>query len=415
MKTCDVLVLTLLSLNFVNGQIAYFKINYNNTLGFYTIPLYFGGNNESFELQIDTTITESWIPSLKFPLDVKKYDISQSSTGEITKKSLEIEDEEGTIFGKACYDNIRIGKININHFGFGLANEVGYKFIDYPQGKLGLGYGKKNQDDFNIVKKLKMEGIINKEEFMINKAFNMLFIGNISMLFGNSRNTECKLVETKNLKRIYRSAWSCLLTSFFFFLNGHYVNGLLTSISYEFQVEVNFAVIFDSAFKYLTFPNNYLEVFSYYFIDGELFSKCKQFKDLDSIYYRCYDESLLLNAKIYFLIDNYVYELLGGDLFVETGEGEYELLIRFHKKDENVFCFGSPFMNKFSTSFDYEGKKIAFYGGPSFSYNDIMNIQKEIDNQAAIAFFKFIGKALIIISILAFFIWLDHKYCRFCS
>ena len=56
---------------------------------------------------------------------------------------------------------------------------------------------------------------------------------------------------------------------FFFILNGHYVNGFLTSISYEFQVEVNFSVIFDSAFKYLTFPNNYLEVFSYYFIDGE--------------------------------------------------------------------------------------------------------------------------------------------------
>ena len=128
---------------------------------------------------------------------------------------------------------------------------------------------------------------------------------------------------------------------------------------------------------------------------------------------------MLLNAKIYFLIDNYVYELLGGDLFVETGEGEYELLIRFHKKDENVFCFGSPFMNKFSTSFDYEGKKISFYGGPSFSYNDIMNIQKEIDNRAAIAFFKFIGKALIIIvtiiSILALLIWLDQKCCRFCS
>lgn len=48
-----------------------------------------------------------------------------------------------------------------------------------------------------------------------------------------------------------------------------------------------------------------------------------------------------------------------------------------------------------------------------------MNIQKEIDNRAAIAFFKFIGKALIIIvtiiSILALLIWLDQKCCRFCS
>ena len=128
---------------------------------------------------------------------------------------------------------------------------------------------------------------------------------------------------------------------------------------------------------------------------------------------------MLLKAKIYFLINDYVYELFGDNLFIKTGEGEYELLIRFHKKDENVFCFGSPFMNKFSTSFDYEGKKISFYGGHYFSYNDIMNIQNEIDNQSAIAFWKFIGKALIIIvviiSILAFFIWLDQKCCRFCS
>ena len=63
-------------------EIVYFLTKYNNESGYFTIPLSFGSQNEIFEVQIDTTSSISWIPSPKFPLDVKKYDISGSSTSE---------------------------------------------------------------------------------------------------------------------------------------------------------------------------------------------------------------------------------------------------------------------------------------------------------------------------------------------
>ena len=209
-----ILILILLFVQFLSkDEIVYIEIKYNNESGYFTIPLSFGSENEIFELQIDTTSSISWIPSPKFPLDVKKYNISDSNTGELTKLSLELEDEDGTVFGKACYDTIKIGKIELKHFGFGLINVVDYKFNDYPQGKLGLGFNPKNDENFNLVKQLKKIGIIDKEEFMVGG--DVLFLGNISKIVENKRHTVCYLAETNDLDREYRNSWACYLNAFF--------------------------------------------------------------------------------------------------------------------------------------------------------------------------------------------------------
>ena len=41
-------------------------------------------------------------------------------------KTFEIEDEDGDVWGKACYDSIKVGDISLEHFGFVL---VKFKFI----------------------------------------------------------------------------------------------------------------------------------------------------------------------------------------------------------------------------------------------------------------------------------------------
>ena len=104
------IIIILFAQSLPKNEYFFLNIKYNNESGYFTIPLSFGSENEIFELQIDTTSSISWIPSPKFPLDVKKYNISDSSTGILTKQSLELEDEDGTVFGKACYDTIKIGK-----------------------------------------------------------------------------------------------------------------------------------------------------------------------------------------------------------------------------------------------------------------------------------------------------------------
>ena len=65
---------------------------------FCTIPVSFGSNDEVFTLQLDTTTSDSWIPSTKFDLDVPQYNILNSKNGKRTNKTIEIEDEEGIIY-----------------------------------------------------------------------------------------------------------------------------------------------------------------------------------------------------------------------------------------------------------------------------------------------------------------------------
>lgn len=362
-------------------KIEFIPIKYNKDSGFFTIPISFGSNKEIFELQIDTTTSKSWIPSPKFPLDVKKYNISKSSTGIITKRSLELEDEDGTVFGKACYETIKIGLNEFKQFGFGLMNEIDYKFNDYPQGKLGLGYSQQNDVDFNIIKHFKKMGLIEKEEFMIDSRSNILLIGNISKHL-KMRHGECHLLETNTLARIYRESWSCLLT--FLFYDISYIklnNHVVTSVNYEYIVETNGWALFDSAFNYISFPRKYFNNFINNFFKGYIDS-CKIFKDLDWLYFKCYDKSFVDIAEIYFLINNEIYPLYSDRLFIETGNGEYELLIRFYKKEDNVFIFGNPFMKNLSISYDYEEKKISFYGVNSFTYEEALNhFQKKLDQE----------------------------------
>lgn len=403
------------------------SIEYNPENGFFTIPLSFGSNNEIFNVQVDTTSTKTWIPSLKFPFKVKKYNISKSLTGEITRRSLELEDIEGTVFGKACYDTIGLDYITLDHFGFGLINVVDYKFNDYPQGKLGLGYNeldKENEYNFNLIKKLKNNSLIDKEEFTIDKFTNNLFIGNTSNLFINLTSAECPLIEKKKFSRKYRNSWACLLTSFTSGFKpyiierymctpetGCYMARSFEGFEYIDEIKVNGLAIFDSSFKYISFPESYLYIFNKTFLK-DLGNICVKCEDLNSFYFICYDvnASIISEKELDFIINGFTYRLRFENLFKKIKEGLYELLVRFYKTKENVFILGNPFVYNFTISYDYEEKKITFYGDNSYTYNDLYNIARNIYSCGKEKCYYsttsgWIGKAfiIIIIAILVFF------------
>ena len=104
------------------------SLTFDEEQGFYTIPASFGSKEETFDIQVDTTTSETWIPSFKTTMNVKKYNISLSSTGQKTNKTFEVEDEDGDVRGKACYDSLKVGDISLNHFGFVLVDEFEYDF-----------------------------------------------------------------------------------------------------------------------------------------------------------------------------------------------------------------------------------------------------------------------------------------------
>ena len=331
---------------------------YEEDTGYYIIPISFGSNQDEFQIQVDTTTSETWIPSPKTTLKVKKYNITQSTTGQKTNKTFEVEDEDGDVRGKACYDSVQVGDITLNHFGFVLVDEFEYPFEDYEQGKLGLGYKQEHGDDFNFIRKLKLNNIIDREIFSINHETKELIIGDVPPQFQNQLYTTCPVVETNDLDDEYRQAWACELTHLAFNLDRKDKN-----FDLDQAFEVNARITFDSAYPYISIPKRHINEFKKRYMNNYFNNSYKEVRDEDTTYFICTDEELVFGASISFIIEGYAYIIPWNKLFLKNEEGEYELLIRFYKENDNIFGFGAPFMDFFTVVYDYEEKEVGFYGG----------------------------------------------------
>ena len=89
----------------------------------------------------------------------------------------------------------------------------------------------------------------------------------------------------------------------------------------------------------------------------------KEVKSEDSTYFIITDEELIPGSSISFIIEGYAYIIPSDYLFIKTEEGEFELLVRFYKENDNIFGFGAPFMDFFTVVFDYEEGEVGFFGG----------------------------------------------------
>jgi hypothetical protein len=354
----SIIVLLLSISSILSKEPKTITLTYEEETGYYIIPIAFGSNKEEFGLQVDTTTSETWIPSNKTTLKVKKYDISKSSKGQRTNKTFEIEDEDGDVRGKACYDSIKVGDISLDHFGFVLVDEFEHPFNDYEQGKLGLGYKQEHGNDFNFLRKLKLNKIIEKEVFLINQETKELILGDFPPEFQNQLYTSCPVVETNDLDDEYRQAWACELTHLAFNLDKKSKN-----FDLDQAFEVNARITFDSAYPYISIPKRHLNAFKEKFMNTYFKNNYKEVKSEDSTYFIITDEELIPGSSISFIIEGYAYIIPSDYLFIKTEEGEFELLVRFYKENDNIFGFGAPFMDFFTVVFDYEEGEVGFFGG----------------------------------------------------
>ncbi len=335
------------------------SLTFDEEQGFYIIPASFGSKEETFDIQVDTTTSETWIPSFKTTMNVKKYNISLSSTGQKTNKTFEVEDEDGDVRGKACYDSLKVGDISLNHFGFVLVDEFEYDFKDFPQGKLGLGFKQEHGDDFNFIGKLKKNNLIDREVFSIDGESKELIIGELPSKFKNQLYTTCSVSETNDLDDEYRQAWACELTHILFNVE----RGKKNKIDLDYAFEANARVTFDSAYPYISIPKRHLVEFKKNFMDIFFNNTYKEKRDGEATYFVCTDESLVSQASIAFVMEGYAYVIPSDKLFIENSDGEYEMLIRFYKENDNIFSFGGPFINFFTIVYDYEQQEVGFFGG----------------------------------------------------
>ena len=264
------------------------NIDCNSYLNYCVIPISLGVKNEVFTIQLDTTISETWIPSSKFDLNVQKYDISNNKNGNKTNKNITIYDENGYINGKICYDSIKLKNKIIENYGFVLADTHNSEFKDYPKGKLGLGYAQNQEVNFNIVKKLKEMNYIDKELFLIDRSSNELIIGEIPKFLDDFPYESCSVIDISYLDPEFSHSWACELYKVFFGVyetteTGVYTakNGISfpysnTYTNFDIATDVYGPVIFDSAIQYIYIPKKYLKDFEENFISKFLNNKCKK-------------------------------------------------------------------------------------------------------------------------------------------
>ena len=298
----NILVFLLLCLYFsIEKESRYIEFNIKclESNGYCVIPVSFGSNNELFQLQLDTTTSNTWIPSTKFDMTVPKYNISNSKYSKLTNQSIEIVDEDGIIYGKMGFDYIKLENIYIDNYGFVLANSHDKYFKDYPNGKLGLGYSQEKKD-FHFIQKLKENEIIDQELFTIDKFDEKLVIGKIPNYLLDLPSESCSLYDVSSLDPEYSQSWACEIYKIFcgvyiktrtgltFDKDGNIVPFEYKTVDFDKSKDVYGPAIFDSAYPYIRFPIEYLD-----YIKGNLIMKflkgsCSESIDEDhSIYFIC--------------------------------------------------------------------------------------------------------------------------------
>ena len=192
------------------------KLEFREENNFYTIPIKVGSKQQTFEVQVDTTTSETWIPSVNSTYKVPKFDPKTSKTCEMTKLQFEIDDEDGNVKGPSIYDSLTVGPYTLKKFGLVLVDSFQRDFKDFKAGKLGLGYRHEHGVDFNFLGSLKKNGYIEKEMFTILPEDNELVLGSLPKELKGEEFTTCDLMETNDLDDVFRAGWVCELTHIFF-------------------------------------------------------------------------------------------------------------------------------------------------------------------------------------------------------
>jgi hypothetical protein len=229
-------------------------------------------------------------------------------------------------------------------------------FKDAKQGKLGLGYRHEHGVDFNWIGSLKKNGLIEKEIFTILHDEEKLVVGSVPKQFEGEKYTKCDLVETNDLDDVFRAGWVCELTHIFFGVD-------TKDKTLEMALEVDARVIFDSAYNYISMPKRHLNDFNKKFMQEFFNDSCIEIKENSEIYFICDDDDKIRKGSIAFLMGGYGYVLPWNKLFKKIEDDKYEMLIRFHKENDDIFSFGYPFLSEFVVVYNAEDKELGFYGG----------------------------------------------------
>lgn len=375
-------------------------VQYQEGQDYFLVNLKLGTPAQVFPVQVDTSTSATWVPSTFSNLqNITKFDVNQSSTVRITNKTIEIDDEDGKVKGHATFDKVSIDNLTAPEFGFALVKEYEEEFTDYPQGKLGLGFRNPHNLEFSILEVLKKAGSISNKIFAIsetNVTHGRLHIGDFPAEFNenSTKYSVCNATTTDGLEDEYRDGWVCELSHI---LIGGYNQNFTESL------EVEGRVLFDSAYSYISIPDDYLNYFKVQLNKTGLdLNVCNKTIDEEGeISFICpsYVRNLkLVENAITLVLDGNGYQIALDDLFDDIDEQTCEFLLIFNTEPANVWNIGYPFLSQYFTVYNAEKGNIGFYGGDKVDftreYTEYLN-GDDIASKNARFFYMIVGAGIL--------------------
>lgn len=352
-------------------------VEYQEGEDYFLINLSLGSPAQTFPVQIDPSLSLTWVPSYLTTKNITKFEIKDSPTLKLTNQTIIIDDEDGLVSGFAAYDTVSIESISSQNFGFVLVKdyEKKYGYTDYAQGKLGLGYNNPLSTEFSFLDALKKSGAIDKRMFGLsefNDTHGRLHLGDFPSEFSNKspNYTICNVTSNEGLEDKYRDGWICGLSHL---MIGSFNNNFNTSKVIEARA------LFDSAYSYISVPDIYLPHFKKELANiGLNLNTCREIKDrYEQITFICptsvRNVNLVENA-LTFVINGYGYQVTLDDLFDDLDEKNSEFLVRFNREKADIWNLGHPFLCKFFSVYNQEEGTVGFYG------ENRVNFRKEYQN-----------------------------------
>ena len=406
---------------------------------YYTVPLKVGTPGKTFNVQLDTSTSTTWLPSIKCKHCAKSsnlYDPIQSKTSlALNDKKIELDDEDGDVEGYPMNDNFVLNGYNLKNFSFVQVTKLDDEYRDHYDGKLGLGYRNENGKNFNFLDSLKKQNLINKKIFsinQINEQKGLLFIGDNSA----NKYTFCNVSSGEDLDDIYKESWVCELTHVGIFNNKEGISKKLHDYTHISDGKVDF----DSAYEYIAVPicdrqiieellekaklvceTNEEEIKNYKKLSKEKKEKFINKYNNEEVSIKCKTSKEALSKSgfsLSFILQGNIYSIPLESLFSTSLEKDkMEMKIKYIDDDDAIWTFGFPFMSQFLMIFNMEENHVGIKSIKK-TVLPVINITKEWDSWNEVYnnfFYKKLDITLIIIissilfvtlmAIVAFLVW----------
>lgn len=355
------LIIQLIGFSLGSNKEKVIKLPFKKYYGGYYMQLKVGEPSQILFHGIDQGLTVTWTDSMFF-------DVDKSNSVKIIKEDGQLKFQKIRLFGKEIEDTVSFSNdeeknILLPKFPFYvIPNTRGY---NSRVGGIGLAY-KFTDNKYSLIHQMKDNNLISNSSFGIippkpEEEVGTIFFGGIPPEFINGKiHTSCSVVGNY-------ANWACDLSYVFF--------GEISYVYDNIYYNNRDYAYFQLAEKRILAPDKFME-----HLKNKIF---KQYLDDQSCSYSLYGMNRRFECTcsvgsslpdFNFIFDSHSYKLSGREL-MEVDHGDYCVFMIYsnHIRNNN-WIFGTIFLSKYYSVFNYEDKQVSFYSNNESVYVDLDSI-----------------------------------------